>query len=55
MKIHREMDELVGQDRTPSLADRGRLPYLESTLSEVLRIRPVTPVLIPHVALQDTR
>ncbi|XP_036407749.1 steroid 17-alpha-hydroxylase/17,20 lyase [Megalops cyprinoides] len=52
-RIHRELDEQVG-DRTPSLADRGRLPYLESTLCEVMRIRPVSPVLIPHVALQDT-
>ncbi|XP_061109233.1 steroid 17-alpha-hydroxylase/17,20 lyase [Conger conger] len=53
-KIHQELDEQIGRDRTPSLADRGRLPYLESTLSEVLRIRPVSPVFIPHVALQDT-
>ncbi|XP_066575883.1 cytochrome P450 17A2 [Amia ocellicauda] len=53
-KIHREIDEQIGGDRTPGLADRGRLPYLESTLCEVLRIRPVAPLLIPHVALQDT-
>ncbi|KAJ8382989.1 hypothetical protein SKAU_G00037670 [Synaphobranchus kaupii] len=53
-KIHQELDEQIGRDRMPCLADRGRLPYLESTLSEVMRIRPVTPVLIPHVALQDT-
>nr|AJQ25352.1 cytochrome P450 family 17 polypeptide 2 [Anguilla japonica] len=53
-KIHRELDEQIGRDRSPTLADRGRLPYLESTLSEVMRIRPVSPVLIPHVALQDT-
>ncbi|XP_006629247.2 cytochrome P450 17A2 [Lepisosteus oculatus] len=53
-KIHQEIDEKIGHDRTPNLSDRGQLPYLESTLSEVLRIRPVAPLLIPHVALQDT-
>ncbi|KAL4618204.1 steroid 17-alpha-hydroxylase/17,20 lyase-like isoform X1 [Arapaima gigas] len=53
-RIHQELDEHIGRNRMPMLADRGRLPYLESTLCEVMRIRPVSPVLIPHVALQDT-
>ncbi|KAJ8403546.1 hypothetical protein AAFF_G00348720 [Aldrovandia affinis] len=53
-RIHRELDEQIGRDRAPCLGDRGRLPYLESTLCEVMRIRPVSPVLIPHVAMQDS-
>ncbi|XP_048827729.1 steroid 17-alpha-hydroxylase/17,20 lyase [Brienomyrus brachyistius] len=53
-RIQQELDEQIGLDRSPTLEDRGRLPYLESTLCEVMRIRPVSPVLIPHVALQDT-
>lgn len=54
-RIQRELDTKVGDHRPPQLADRGSLPYLEATIREVLRIRPVAPLLIPHVALCDTR
>ncbi|KAI4888235.1 hypothetical protein NFI96_027965, partial [Prochilodus magdalenae] len=53
-RLHAELDEFVGRDRPPALSDRSNLPFLESVLSEVMRIRPVSPILIPHVAMQDT-
>uniref|UniRef100_A0A672NRG5 Cytochrome P450 family 17 subfamily A member 1 n=1 Tax=Sinocyclocheilus grahami TaxID=75366 RepID=A0A672NRG5_SINGR len=53
-KVQQELDNKIGKDRHPQLSDRGNLPYLEATIREVLRIRPVSPLLIPHVALQDT-
>uniref|UniRef100_A0A668AJ00 Cytochrome P450, family 17, subfamily A, polypeptide 1 n=1 Tax=Myripristis murdjan TaxID=586833 RepID=A0A668AJ00_9TELE len=53
-RIQEELDSKIGGDRTPQLSDRGSLPYLEATIREVLRIRPVAPLLIPHVALSDT-
>ncbi|CAN9500144.1 unnamed protein product [Ophioblennius macclurei] len=53
-RIHEELDSKIGPDRTPQLSDRGSLPYLEATIREVLRIRPVAPLFIPHVALDDT-
>uniref|UniRef100_A0A8C5F752 Cytochrome P450, family 17, subfamily A, polypeptide 1 n=1 Tax=Gadus morhua TaxID=8049 RepID=A0A8C5F752_GADMO len=53
-RIQEELDSRVGRDRTPQIKDRGSLPYLEATIREVLRIRPVAPLLIPHVALADT-
>ncbi|KAM9848084.1 steroid 17-alpha-hydroxylase/17,20 lyase [Aulostomus maculatus] len=52
--IQEELDSKVGRGRSPHLSDRGHLPYLEATIREVLRIRPVAPLLIPHVALCDT-
>ncbi|KAG2461966.1 CP17A lyase, partial [Polypterus senegalus] len=52
-KIQEEMDNIIGLDSRPTLRDRGRLPYLEATIREVLRVRPVIP-LLPHVALKDS-
>ncbi|KAL4639974.1 steroid 17-alpha-hydroxylase/17,20 lyase [Arapaima gigas] len=53
-KIQDELDSKIGMQRHPQLSDRGKLPYLEATIREVLRIRPVSPLLIPHVALTNT-
>ncbi|KAM8859950.1 steroid 17-alpha-hydroxylase/17,20 lyase isoform 2-T2 [Spinachia spinachia] len=53
-RIQDELDSKIGGARSPQLSDRGSLPYLEATIREVLRIRPVAPLLIPHVALSDT-
>ena len=54
-KIQAELDRKIGKERHPQLSDRGNLPYLEATIREVLRIRPVSPLLIPHVAMADAR
>ncbi|XP_054652322.1 steroid 17-alpha-hydroxylase/17,20 lyase [Dunckerocampus dactyliophorus] len=52
-RIQEELDSKLGC-QSPRLSDRGSLPHLEATIKEVLRIRPVAPLLIPHVALCDT-
>ncbi|XP_030058682.1 steroid 17-alpha-hydroxylase/17,20 lyase [Microcaecilia unicolor] len=53
-KIQEELDTKIGFERHPLLSDRKNLPFLEATISEVLRMRPVSPLLIPHVALEES-
>lgn len=53
--MQRELDENVGGDRAVSVSDRSRLPYLDCVINEGMRIRPVSPVLIPHTAMTDSR
>ncbi|RVE60878.1 hypothetical protein OJAV_G00185370 [Oryzias javanicus] len=53
-RAQEELDEHVGSDRAPNLSDRGRLPYLDCVINEGMRIRPVSPVLIPHAAMTDS-
>ncbi|XP_067909489.1 steroid 17-alpha-hydroxylase/17,20 lyase [Heterodontus francisci] len=53
-KIQEEIDSNIGFKRTPTMNDRGNLHLLSATISEILRIQPVSPLLIPHVALADS-
>ncbi|KAM9827304.1 cytochrome P450 17A2 [Neosynchiropus ocellatus] len=54
-RVQKELDEQVGSERQVCVSDRGRLSYLDSVINEGMRIRPVSPVLIPHTAMTDSR
>ncbi|KAM4537363.1 cytochrome P450 17A2 [Odontesthes bonariensis] len=53
-RVQKELDENVGSERAVSVSDRGRLPYLDCVINEGMRIRPVSPVLIPHTAMTSS-
>jgi len=63
-----EIDAVTGRERSPQLADRAALPYVEAVLQEVFRWHPVANtgafnirrsallkscLGLPHVALAD--
>ncbi|XP_014616131.1 PREDICTED: methyl farnesoate epoxidase-like [Polistes canadensis] len=52
-KIHDELDDVLGKDILPRLANRNRLPYLQATLAEVARMGNVGPTSVPHRAIND--
>lgn len=48
-----EIDLVIGNDRLPTLADRPRLPLIQSLCYELLRWNPVTPLGIAHCLIED--
>ena len=52
-EIQHQLDEVLGS-RRPSLDDRPKLPLVEATILEVLRLGNVLPLAVPHVAVNDT-
>lgn len=53
LKAQEEVDRVVGTDRLPTWDDIPNLPYLNLVLQETYRMNPLSPLGIPHAALND--
>ena len=52
--LHQELDQVIGPNRLPDIDDRSSLPYLEATITEILRISSVIPFSVPRKTTVDT-
>jgi cytochrome P450 len=52
-RAHHEIDEVVGRARSPTFADANHLPYIRAICKEILRIRPLAGMTIPHYTTAD--
>lgn len=60
MVMHPEIQEECYQvvkaaigDQVPQLWDRSKMPIIDATILETLRLCPVVPMGLPHAALAD--
>jgi len=52
-KAQEEIDRVVGNQRLPDFNDRQSMPYSDAIYREVMRIRPVFPLDLPHTSTED--
>ena len=52
-KAQQQIDEIVGEDRSPTWQDYEKLPYVAACVKEAMRWRPVVPLGFPHVLAED--
>jgi cytochrome P450 len=52
-RAHAELDAVIGRTRLPTFADYLHLPYIRAMVKELLRWRPVAPIITPHRTTED--
>ena len=53
-KVQAEIDEQIGLDGIPCMADRNRMPYTVAAVMELQRRVNLVPINVPHKTLADT-
>ncbi|KAF8549580.1 cytochrome P450 [Imleria badia] len=52
-KAQAQIDAVVCKDRFPAVNDRPLLPFIDAIFRETLRYSPITPLSVPHAAVDD--
>ncbi|XP_028818812.1 cytochrome P450 2A13-like isoform X3 [Denticeps clupeoides] len=52
-KMQKEIDDVIGQTRSPTMEDRKSLPFTNAVIHEAQRFLDLVPMGLPHYATKD--
>ncbi len=52
-KVQKEIAEVIGAHRMPSMKDKTSMPYTEACILELQRMADIAPLAVPHVVTED--
>ncbi|XP_037372515.1 cytochrome P450 2B11-like [Talpa occidentalis] len=53
-RVQKEIDRVVGSNRSPVFTDRANMPYTDAVIHEIQRFGDLLPIGVPHIVTQDT-